>query len=155
PPSLPSSGYFDVLNYEQHAVCSVIGENGVFTPSAWETEAFAKDFPDALPGDSYILKFDKNKIPGVNQEGAGFWSVTAYSLPGRTLVPNALDRYSIQSTDPNLKFNNDGSLEIFLQTDPPGQGKEGNWLPTPAAGPFSYVLRIYGPGGNAKPVSGT
>jgi hypothetical protein len=51
--------------------------------------------------------------------------VTAYSLPGRTLVPNALDRYSIQSTDPNLKFNNDGSLEIFLQTDPPGQGKEG------------------------------
>ena len=31
-------------------------------------------------------------------------------------------------------------------------GKQGNWLPTPRDGPFSYVLRIYGPGGNAMPM---
>lgn len=35
------------------------------------------------------------KIPGVNKDGAGFWSVTAYSLPDRKLVPNALGRYSV------------------------------------------------------------
>ena len=54
-------------NYEQHGICSVIGELGVFTPSAWETEAFGKDFPDAVAGDSYTLKFDPKKIPGVNK----------------------------------------------------------------------------------------
>jgi hypothetical protein len=68
----------------------VIGENGVFTPSAWETEAFAKDFPDALPGDSYILKFDKNKIPGVNQVGHPLVlpSTLCPSLP--SLIPPSL-----------------------------------------------------------------
>ena len=40
------------------AVSSVIGENGVFTPTWWETESFARDFPDAQPGDQYTLKFD-------------------------------------------------------------------------------------------------
>jgi hypothetical protein len=42
----------------------VVGENGVFTPTWWETESFAKDFPDAQPGDQYTLKFDA---------GASFW----------------------------------------------------------------------------------
>ena len=36
---------------------------------------------------------------------------------------------------------------------PPTHSQLGNWLPTPANGPFGYVLRIYGPGGNAKPIS--
>jgi hypothetical protein len=43
----------------------------------------------------------------------------------------------------------------FPPSSRPLWSSSGNWLPTPAAGPFSYVLRIYGPGGNAKPVSGT
>ena len=84
PPSLPPSlGYYDVLNYEQHAVSSVIGEIGVFTPSAWETEAFGKDFPEAVPGDSYTLKFDRNKIPGVNQVCKPFFCLSSPSLPPR------------------------------------------------------------------------
>jgi hypothetical protein len=73
------------------------------------------------------------KIPGVNQDGAGFWSVTAYSLPDRKLVPNVLGRYSVQSSSKQLKFNPDGSLEIYMQADAPGDGKQGNWLPTPGA----------------------
>ena len=40
-----------------------------------------------------------------------------------------------------------------MQPDAPDNGKQGNWLPIPQEGPFSYVLRIYGPGGNAMPMT--
>lgn len=40
-----------------------------------------------------------------------------------------------------------------MQPDAPDNGKQGNWLPIPQDGPFSYVLRIYGPGGNAMPMT--
>jgi len=38
------------------------------------------------------------------QEGAGFWSVTAYTLPDRKLVPNTIGRSStpISLTPPSL-----------------------------------------------------
>lgn len=57
--------------------------------------------------------------------------MTAYSLPDRQLVPNVLGRYSLQSTSKSLKFQPDGGLEIYMQADAPGDGKQGNWLPTP------------------------
>jgi len=43
-------------------------------------------------------------------------------------VPNVLDRYSIQSTNPDLVYNKDGSLEIYMQANAPPpehQGREG------------------------------
>jgi hypothetical protein len=35
-------------------------------------------------------------------------------------------------------------VTIFMQADPPGPGKESNWLPTPE-GRFRPVLRMYQP----------
>jgi hypothetical protein len=54
------------------------------------------------------------------------------------------DRYSIGDRTPGLRAGQDGSVTIYLQRDPPGSGKEANWLPTPARA-FRPTLRMYQP----------
>jgi hypothetical protein len=51
--------------------------------------------------------------------------VTAYTLPDRKLVQNSIARYSLQSTNPDLVYNADGSLDILMQADAPAVGKQG------------------------------
>jgi hypothetical protein len=43
-----------------------------------------------------------------------------------------------------LKYNSDGSLDIYIQNESPGQDKEANWLPAPS-GKFILMLRMYWP----------
>ena len=43
-----------------------------------------------------------------------------------------------------LRYNADGSLNIYLQNESPGAGKESNWLPA-SRGPFTLTMRLYGP----------
>ena len=57
---------------------------------------------------------------------------------------NALNRYGILSSMP-LKYNADGSLDVYLQTNSPGAGKESNWLPIPASGSYNLTVRVYQP----------
>jgi hypothetical protein len=59
------------------------------------------------------------------------------------LVANPINRYNIAGWMP-LKYNSDGSLDIYIQRDSPGTAKEANWLPAPP-GKFSVTLRIYWP----------
>ena len=44
----------------------------------------------------------------------------------------------------NLKRNTDGSLDLYLQSESPGEDNEANWLPAPK-GEFNLLLRLYGP----------
>ena len=44
-----------------------------------------------------------------------------------------------------LKYNEDGSLDIYIQAESPGADKESNWLPAPASGTFNLVTRIFWP----------
>ena len=44
----------------------------------------------------------------------------------------------------NPKFNDDGSLTIYVQTEAPEEAKRSNWLPAPAAD-FSLFIRAYWP----------
>lgn len=86
----------------------------------------------------YMLHFSKNQIPPVK----AFWSLTAYNKD-QFLIKNPLNRFAIGDRDP-LKFNSDGSLDLYIQKDPPGSEKENNWLPV-AEGPFDLLLRLYWP----------
>jgi hypothetical protein len=61
------------------------------------------------------------------------------------LVANPIDRYSIgDDRTPGLRYDDDGSVTIYLQAESPGADKESNWLPAPA-GTFRPVLRSYEP----------
>ena len=58
-------------------------------------------------------------------------------------VENPINRYNIAAWMP-LKYNADGSLDIYIQRDSPGTDKAANWLPAPE-GAFSVTNRMYWP----------
>jgi hypothetical protein len=86
----------------------------------------------------YVLHFDKDQLPPV----AAFWSVTMYDAEGFQ-VANDIDRFAIGDRDP-LTFNDDGSLDLYLQHAHPGPERESNWLPAPR-GPLGITMRLYAP----------
>lgn len=86
----------------------------------------------------YRMHFDKASLPPVR----AFWSVTAYDQGGY-FVANPINRYAIGDRDP-LKFNRDGSLDLYMQSQSPGAELESNWLPT-GDGPFNLTIRLYWP----------
>jgi hypothetical protein len=75
-----------------------------------------------------------------------FWSLTMYDVPKYYLVDNPIGRYSLGDRSPGLVTAEDGSVTLYLQATSPGPEREGNWLPTPASGPFRPMLRAYQPG---------
>ncbi len=87
----------------------------------------------------YVVHFAKGQTP----PAGAFWSLTMYDAQGFP-VANPISRYAIGDRDP-LQFNADGSLDIYIQHDSPGPGKDSNWLPAPATGELSVAMRIYAP----------
>jgi hypothetical protein len=77
----------------------------------------------------YIIHFEPGKTPPINEKG--YWSITMYNGSGY-LVDNTLNRYFINSVTNESKYSKDGSLDIYLQHDNPGNQKESNWLPSPS-----------------------
>jgi hypothetical protein len=97
---------------------------------------------DDKPLDSskrYVLHFDKGQLP----PSKATWSVSVYD-PDGFYVPNSINRYNLAAWMP-LQFNPDGSLDIYIQSNSPEAGKEANWLPAPASGPFNLTVRNYWP----------
>ena len=87
----------------------------------------------------YVLHFEKAELPPVN----AFWSVTMYDAEGFQ-VANPIDRFAIGDRD-KLKFNEDGSLDLYIQHESPGKDKESNWLPAPKSGELGVTMRLYAP----------
>jgi hypothetical protein len=86
----------------------------------------------------YVLHFKKEELPPVQ----AFWSVTLYNSK-QGFVENPIDRYAIGDRD-HLKFNDDGSLTLYVQTESPGADKQSNWLPAPKD-EFNLIMRLYWP----------
>jgi hypothetical protein len=86
----------------------------------------------------YVLHFPRGGFPPVD----AFWSVTMYG-PDRFFIANPINRYAVGDRTAGLQFGTDGSLDIYIQHDPP-VGHESNWLPAPA-GRFTLTLRLYLP----------
>lgn len=88
----------------------------------------------------YRLHIEKDMLPPVINDG--FWSFTVYGSDD-FLIPNEIDRYCINDRS-NVTYNEDGSLDILLQAEKPGDDMVNNWLPV-GTGDFRINLRIYGP----------
>jgi len=88
---------------------------------------------------NYVLHFNKEELPPVD----AFWSVTMYDEAGFQ-VANPINRFAIGDRD-ELKYNADGSLDLYLQHESPGSEKESNWLPSPTIGKLGVTMRLYAP----------
>jgi hypothetical protein len=86
----------------------------------------------------YTLHFDGGLTPPVH----AFWSVTMYDSKS-FFVENEINRYAISSWMP-LQRNGDGSIDVYIQRESPGNSKAANWLPAPEGG-FNVTLRMYWP----------
>ena len=90
---------------------------------------------------NYIYRFGPGQLPPVN----AFWSITIYELPQSQLVPNPMNRYSVNSSMlSSLVPDTNGGYTFYIQNESPGIDKESNWLPAPK-GPFTVALRLYWP----------
>jgi hypothetical protein len=86
----------------------------------------------------YRMHFAADRLPPV----LAFWSITGYDKDGY-FIANPMDRYAIGDRD-KLKFNPDGSLDLYIQAQNPGSDYQSNWLPS-GEGPFNLTFRLYWP----------
>lgn len=135
---MTSTGIYGT-NYLQRAFVTAIGlganrpQDAVYPTTQVDTDGQALD-----GANKYVMHFSKGQTPPVK----GFWSLTMYN-DQYFFVDNELNKYTVSPRD-DLKYNDDGSLDLYLQTSSPGKEKESNWLPAPA-GKFILMLRLYWP----------
>ena len=126
-------------NYLNRAVAASIGIYGNSVEEAFYTGARLDSQGQPLQGGrGYRLRFAPGQLPPATE----FWSLTLYDLPDRQLVANSIDRYCLSSRDA-LQADADGGLTLVMQPSAPQTSN--NWLPTPASGAFTVILRLYGP----------
>jgi hypothetical protein len=100
-----------------------------------QKDATASDYDGSH---KYVMHIAKGQTPPVK----AFWSLTMYD-PDFFFVPNSINRYDLSQRN-HFSTNPDGSMDLYIQADPPGKNKEPNWLPAPK-GKFALVLRLYWP----------
>lgn len=87
---------------------------------------------------NYVIHFNKDRLPPVK----GYWSITLYDS-SELLLSLPTEEHAIGSRD-KLKYNKDGSLDIYIQHESPGEALEANWLPSPKA-EFTLILKFNDP----------
>jgi hypothetical protein len=126
-------------NYMARAVTARVAiganpaEDAVYISSSADADGSA--FSGSM---NYRLHFEAASLPPV----LAFWSVTAYDKDGY-FIANPISRYAIGDRD-QLKFNPDGSLDLYVQSRNPGEDRQSNWLPC-GDGPFNLTFRLYWP----------
>jgi len=73
-----------------------------------------------------------------------FWSFNVYSGQHRGLLETDQKNAGIDSQNPDLKADPDGSYTVWFAPTAPA-GKEGNWVQTMPGKSWSVLVRLYGP----------
>jgi hypothetical protein len=128
------------LDYLTRTACA---KANIFVNKPKETKYFYQDLDSAahrLNGkNKYTVTYTKGQVPPVK----GFWSLTLYNQH-HFFFPNNSKRYSLGTKNKTLKYNDDGSLTLYVQSSPPDESKMSNWLPSPKED-FSLYQRCYWP----------
>ena len=93
---------------------------------------------------SYVIHMDT--LPEIKENG--FWSISVYSSVDNLFIDNEIDRYCINDRN-NFVYNDDGSLDIYVQSIRPEESKVSNWLPV-GEDEFHLYLRIYMPADSVR-----
>jgi len=126
-------------DYLQRALIAAVGLGANRPQDAIYPTTTVDNKGEKLNGDNqYTMHFAKGDLPPVK----GFWSLTMYD-DKYFFTENALNRYTVSPRN-DLKKNEDGSIDLYLQHESPGKDKESNWLPAPK-GEFILMLRFYWP----------
>jgi hypothetical protein len=126
-------------DYLQRAFITAIGlganrpQDAVYPTS--EMDADGKPYSGE---NKYVVHFPKGQTPPTN----AFWSITMYDAE-YFFADNPLNKYTVSPRN-DLKYNADGSLDLYVQNQSPGSDKEANWLPAPK-GKFILMMRMYWP----------
>jgi hypothetical protein len=123
---------------------TAVARSNVFVNSPNETKYYCQDLDESggrLNGaNRHVVTFSKDQTPPIN----GFWSLTLYN-EHHFFAPNQMNRYSVGTKNKDLKYSSDGSLRIYVQSDPPPDAQLANWLPAPNGADFSLFMRAYWP----------
>lgn len=137
--TIKNGAHFGIDYYTRTAVA----KSNILVNKENETKYFYQDLDangERLHGaNSYSVTFAKGGLPPVQ----GFWSLTLYN-EHHFFHPNDLNRYSLGTKNKTLRYDDDGSLTIYVSAQSPGADKASNWLPAPA-GEFSLYVRAYWP----------
>jgi hypothetical protein len=126
--------------YLKRAIVAMVGLGANQPEDAVYPLNFSDESGNPVSGENrYVLHFSKEEIPPAD----AFWSLTMYDAEGFQ-VANPIGRFAIGDRDA-LQFNPDGSLDLYVQSESPGSGKESNWLPAPSSGTLSLTMRLYAP----------
>ncbi|CAN7513796.1 DUF1254 domain-containing protein [Rhizobium rhizogenes] len=113
---------------------------------------------DAKPGTGSAYAFAVRDATGTYLDGsktykitlpspipAGqFWSFTVYDNQTRSMLETDQKLAGIDSNQPGIKKNADGSVTIWFSPKPPS-GQEGNWVQTMPGKGWNSLLRLYAP----------
>lgn len=136
----PIAEFGTAYSYRSLIALAGLGANPV--SAAVYPKAMTDSQGQRLTGEkSYVLRFEADMLPPT--QNMGFWSITAYDSSNDLLIDNAIDRYCLNDRS-SLIYGEDGSLQIYLQADPPAEECLSNWLPV-CDGEFHLHLRLYLP----------
>lgn len=128
---------------------TAVAKSNIFVNSPDETKYFYQDLDTSgarlNSANRYTVTFADGETPPVN----GFWSLSVYN-EHHFFVANSINRFSVGTKNKDLVFAGDGSLTVYVQTEPPTDPvQRANWLPAPK-GDFSLYLRAYWPKAEAR-----
>ena len=73
-----------------------------------------------------------------------FWAFTVYDVQTRSMLQTDQKFPEINSKDPKVQKNQDGSYDVYFGPKPP-KGKKSNWIQTIPGKGWHMLFRIYGP----------
>jgi hypothetical protein len=129
-------------NYVLRAVVDAIGLGAPRSTVAIYPVAITDQNLQPLTGaNRYVVHFSAKYLPFPVK---AFWSMTMYDANG-FFVPNSAGIYLVNNRS-KLRYSADGSLDIYIQPNPPTSAvQRRSWLPSPAGKPFHLIMRLYVP----------
>ena len=126
------------FHYVATGITPAMAQSAVGQGSAYGLTSTDSDGNNLDGGNTYKVTLPA-PVPANN-----FWAFTVYSGQHRSLLETDQKTAGLDSNNPSVKPNEDGSYTIWFGPEPP-EGHEGNWIQTMPGKSWNTILRLYGP----------